>query len=151
MDDTIAESVTIDAAPDEVWAFINTPSDCVRASPSQEFHDIESLPNGGHEYDYEFRMVGVSLTGHCEAVECDPEDRVLVYDYDDDIDAEMRLSVESVADGGSRLVCETTYEVPDSLFGTIARPVVERFNGREMATFTQNVRDVIESESVIEG
>ncbi len=147
MQDSITERVTIDADPEAVFAFINTPGECVRASPSQVFHDIEDLDNGGHEYDYEFRMVGVSLSGHCESVVCDTESHELVYDYTGDIDAEMRLSV-SPADGGSEFRCETTYTVPDSVFGRVAKPVIERFNSREMTTFTENVRDIVESDTV---
>jgi len=148
MEDSITEQVTIDADPDEVFAFVNTPGECVRASPSQEFHDIQSLGDG-HEYDYEYRMAGVPLTGHCESINCDVDGRELVYDYTGDIDAEMRLSV-SPAEKGARFLCETTYSVPDSLFGRVAKPVIERFNGRELSTFAENVKDMVESDVALE-
>lgn len=145
MSHDIETSVHIDATPDDVFAFINTPSECVRASPSQDFHDITDLDNGGHEYDYTFRMAGVPLTGHCTSTTCDPNERVLVYNYTGNIDAELELNVEPDGDG-TLFELTTTYTVPASIFGKIARPVIERYNEREMRSFADNVKAMVEEE-----
>lgn len=143
---SISESVTIEATEDEVFRFINNPAECVKASPSQEFSNIQSNDDGSHEFDYKYNMTGVSLTGHCTTKEFHPENHILVYDYSGNIDAEMRLTVTDGDDGQVVFECETTYEVSESFFGKLVRTVIERYNTNELETFTQNVKEMVEND-----
>ena len=145
MQHSISESVTIDATRDEVFNLISNPAECVRASPSQEFSDIEMNEDGSHEFDYTYNMAGVRLTGHCLSPEYDSEEHILVYNYQGDIDAEMSLNVTENENGNTEFSCETTYEVSDSLFGKVVNVVLERYNSRELETFTKNVKEMIEN------
>lgn len=145
MEHSISESVKVDASKDELFDFINTPGECVAASPSQEFSDIQPKEDGSHEFDYEYSMVGVGLTGHCTSKRFEPDNHLLVYDYTGSIDAEMVLDVSEDENGTTVFDCQTNYEVPDSLFGSMIKPVIERYNSRELEDFTRNVRDIVEN------
>lgn len=144
MEHSISESTEINTSEQELFDFINTPSECVEASPSQTFSDIQKKDDGSHEFDYEYSMAGVSLTGHCTSKEFDPDAHVLVYDYTGGIDAEMRLDVKQNDEGGTVLKCQTTYEVPDSVFGSVVKPVIEKYNSREMRKFVGGVKEIVE-------
>jgi carbon monoxide dehydrogenase subunit G len=132
----------VSAAPEDVFAFLDTPANHERISPSIiSVHDVEPLDGGGHRAAYRYRMVGVTLSGEIEAIRHDPPKR-LTFAIRGGIDGEMdwRLDPE---DGGTRVTCEATFEVPGGALGSVVEPVVRRYNQRELDETLANLAEAL--------
>jgi uncharacterized protein YndB with AHSA1/START domain len=139
----IEAETTIDAPSEVVFGLLNTPEECVRAGPSQRFREVTPIENGGHEYEYTFRMAGVSLTGTVRTVQHDPPRRLL-NEYAGDIDATIAF-VLTPENGGTRFRATATYELPHRAIEIVADPIVRRYNRRELDGFVENVREFVET------
>jgi carbon monoxide dehydrogenase subunit G len=135
----------VSAPPAEVFAFLDTPANHERISPSiAAVRDVEPLDGGGHRAAYDYRMVGVTLSGEIEAIRHEPPSR-LTFAIRGGIDGEMdwRIDAEGV---GSVVTCEATIEVPGGALGSIVEPVVRRYNQRELDATLANLERALEPE-----
>jgi carbon monoxide dehydrogenase subunit G len=142
---TVSSDVQVAAGPERVFAFLDTPANHERLSPSiVSVHDVEPLDGGGHRAAYTYRMVGVSLAGEIEATRHEPPER-LTFAIRGGIDGEMDWRMEpdaEAADGNGCLVtCEATFEVPGGALGSVVEPVVRRYNQRELDETLANLRE----------
>jgi carbon monoxide dehydrogenase subunit G len=143
---TVSSDVRVTAGPDRVFAFLDTPANHERLSPSiASVHDAEPLDGGGHRAAYTYRMVGVSLAGEIETTRHEPPER-LTFAIRGGIDGEMDWRIES-ADDGALVTCEATFEVPGGALGSVVEPVVRAYNQRELDETLANLRDAFEGEA----
>jgi hypothetical protein len=141
---SITASTEVSAPPAVVFGLLNTPNESVRSGQSQSFDDVTELPNGGHEYDYTFRMVGVPLTGTVRTVEHAAPER-LALEYTGDIAATITFELDALDDDRTALRADAEYEMPGTVLGAVAGPVVERYNQTEIEGFVENTRDRAEA------
>lgn len=141
---TITSQTTVQAPPEVVFGLVNTPRESVRSGQSQSFSNITPLDNGGHEYDYTFRMAGVPLTGTVRTTAHEAPAH-LTLSYTGDIDATIAFEFEQDATETTRLRAEATYEMPNRVVETVAGPVVTRYNQRELDGFLENTRERVEA------
>lgn len=141
---TITNQTTVDAPPKVVFGLVNTPSESVRSGQSQTFSNIKQLDNGGHEYDYTFRMVGVPLSGTVRTVAHDAP-RELRLSYTGDINARITFSFAQAAVDQTHFEAAAEYDIPNTVVEAVAGPVIERYNQRELDGFIQNTRERVEA------
>ncbi|WP_136602402.1 SRPBCC family protein [Salinigranum halophilum] len=141
---TVSSTAQVPALPEEVFAFLDTPANHERISPSiTSVHDVERLPEGGHRAGYTYRLFGVPLRGTVEAVVHDPPRR-LGFVLRGGIDGEMDWRLRDV-DGGTRVTCEATFTVPGGPLATLFDPVVRVYNERELDETLARLRDGLEA------
>jgi carbon monoxide dehydrogenase subunit G len=128
---TVSATTQVAASPDRVFAFVDTPANHERISPSiASVHDVEPLDIGGHRAAYTYRMVGVPLGGEIEVVRHDPPRR-LTFEIRGGIDGEMDWRF-APSEAGTRVTCEATFVVPGGALGSVVEPVVRAYNQREL-------------------
>ncbi len=140
----VTSKTTVNAPPEVVFGLVNTPDESVRSGQSQTFSNITPLDNGGHEYDYTFRMVGVPLTGVVRTVESNPPHQ-LELSYTGDITGTISFRFESSTGGETTFRAEAEYEMPNPVVETVAGSVVKRYNQRELDGFLQNIKERVEA------
>lgn len=140
---TLTADTRVNAPPEVVFGLLNTPTESVRSGRSQRFSNVTELDEGGHEYDYTFRMVGVPLTGTVRTTVHDPPNR-LSLSYTGDITATIDVTLDPV-DGGTALEARAEYGMPDTVIETVAGPVVEAYNQREIDAFVESTRERVEA------
>ncbi|WP_318569686.1 SRPBCC family protein [Salinigranum marinum] len=134
----------VSVAPERVFAFLDTPANHERISPSiASVHDVEPLESGGHRAAYTYRMVGVTLGGEIEVVAHDPPRR-LRFAITGGIDGEMDWRIDADPEG-ALVTCEATFEVPGGAFGSVVEPVVRAYNQRELDRTLANLQAVLEA------
>jgi hypothetical protein len=141
---TIESETHVSAPRPVVFGLLNSPTECVRAGPSQSFRNVTPLDGGGHQYEYTFRMAGVPLTGTVRTTTHDPPTR-LTNRYEGDIDAEISFLLRDDSEDGCLFRAEATYDLPGRVLEAIADPVVRRYNQRELDNFVENVRSFVEA------
>lgn len=141
---TITSQTVVDTPPEVVFGLVNTPSESVRSGQSQSFTNITPLDNGGHEYDYTFRMVAVPLSGTVRTVRHDAPQR-LALSYTGDLDAVIRFTFDQTGNRRTQFSAEAEYSMPNRVVKAVAGPVVDRYNQRELDGFLENTRERVET------
>ena len=141
---TVSASERVSASSEAVFAFLDTPSNHERISPSlSSVHDAEPLPDGGHRAGYTYRLFGLPLRGSVETVTHDPPHR-LRFELRGGIDGEMDWRLEADRDG-TLVTCEATFDGSGRSAGSALRPRGpggQRARTRRDAHTTPSVRRV---------
>lgn len=136
---------TIDAPPERVFEFLNTPeNDLEYISGLVEVDDIEELPNGGHRYDYVYKLAGIKLDGTVEVVECEPNER-LVFEMTGPMSGTAEYSFEPEADG-TRLSSTLDVDLTGTVLDRVLEPVARQFLKRDHASSVTLVKAIVEAE-----
>lgn len=140
----VTETVEIAAPLADVWAFMDDPHTQPAVSPSiTEVSDVDERPDG-KSLAFTYRMAGVPLSGRLETTTYEPRERV-VFEMSGALAGRITWTFEAV-DGGTRFTYGAAYEVPGPL-EALARPLVVRYNERELRRTLENVRDALEAGS----
>jgi carbon monoxide dehydrogenase subunit G len=141
---TVSSTERVAASPEAVFAFLDTPPNHERISPSiSSVHDVERLPEGGHRAGYTYRLFGIPLRGTVEAVTHDPPRR-LRFTLRGGVDGEMDWRLQP-REGGTLVTCEATFTVPGGPVATLLNPVVRAYNQRELDATLDRLRDLLEA------
>lgn len=141
---TITSQVSVDAPPEAVFGLVNTPGESVRSGQSQTFSNITALDNGGHTYNYTFRMAGVPLSGTVRTLEHNAPHR-LELSYTGDMDALITFTFEGAGTAETTFEAEAEYSIPNRIVEAVAGSVVKRYNRRELDGFMENTRERVEA------
>lgn len=137
-------SIRIEAPVEAVFAFMDEPENQAVITPSlADVETVEELPNGGKRARYTYSMVGISLEGHVEAVEYEPDERI-VFEMSGDLSGTIEWAFEG-ADDSTIVTYTATYEVPIPVGKAAAEPFVRRYNERELETTLQNLQTRMET------
>jgi ribosome-associated toxin RatA of RatAB toxin-antitoxin module len=140
---TIEKKVTVAAAPDRVFQYVDDVHHLPEFWPSMvEVKDVRPLPVGGHRFQYLYKMAGVRFEGHTETIDR-VEDRKLVDRASGDIDATFEWEF-TPHDGVTEVDLKVQYEPPKTLLGKIGEPLVRTLNEREAETVLANLKSMIE-------
>ena len=142
---TVREHIDIAAPVSRVFEFMDAPAHQAEITPSlSESTLLERLPNGGSRARYVYRIVGLPFSGEVRATDYVPDERI-VWSMTSDLQGTIRWYFESV-DLGCRVTYAATYQIPGPrLLRPLARPLVRRYNEREVRTLLRNLKTQLEA------
>lgn len=137
---TVSESTVLAAPPDEVFAFLDEPSNQAAVTPGiAEAERIERLDDGGNRARYTYEMAGISFDGEVVATAYEPDERI-VYDVRGGVAGTIEWTFEP-GEEGTRFTYAAEYELPSAALDALAAPVLERYNRRQIRKTLANLRD----------
>lgn len=142
---TVREHIDIAAPVDRVFAFMDTPAHQAEITPSlSESTLVERLPNGGSRARYTYRIFGLSFSGEVRATDYVPEERI-VWIMEGNLQGTIRWYFDP-SDAGCRFTYAATYQIPGpTLFRPVVRPLVRRYNEREVHALVQTLKKRLEA------
>jgi hypothetical protein len=105
--------------------------------------NIERSPTEGFNWDWEYKMAGMTFNGHTDTIEFVPNKRV-VTENKEGIPSTFFWDY-SAKDGGTTIVVVVEYTVPVPVLGKLAEKVIVRMNENEMDTLLANLKAVMEA------
>ena len=139
----VEKSVTINAPVEKVYSFINNPNKLMGMWPNaSEIKNVKGLPNGGHSFDFVYKMAGIRVSGTSEDIEVIPNQRV-VNETRGGVKSKMIWTLEP-ADGGTKLDVDVEYTVPVPVLGKLAEAIIIKINNRDLRTVLANSKDILE-------
>ncbi|MGB5265925.1 MAG: SRPBCC family protein [Polyangiales bacterium] len=137
------DSILIDAPPEDVFAYVDDPTELPIWLPSMiEVRNV--IGTGlGQQYEYTYKMAGLLLRGQNIVVEHVPNERGL-HQVIGMISALWDYSVEPHADG-TLLNIQVEYSIPIPVLGRLAERLAIKQNAASFDLALINVKDVMEA------
>ncbi len=137
------DSILIEAPPDDVFAYVDDPSELPTWLPGMvEVRNV--IGTGlGQQYEYTYKMAGVLLRGQNVVIEHVPNERG-VHQVIGMISALWEYSVESHINGAV-FNLEVEYSVPIPVLGRLAERLAIKQNGASFELALINVKDLLEA------
>ena len=140
---TVEQSILIRTSVEKVFAFASDPAHVTEFWPSMmAVNDIQPLPNGGHRFNWVYKMAGMRFEGTSEDVEYIPNQR-MVQKSTGGIQATITWTFQPEAEG-TRVTFQGAYTVPVPLIGRIAEAVVVKVNEHEAEVLLTNLKALME-------
>jgi uncharacterized membrane protein len=129
-------SILIHAPVDRVFDYVSDPRNLPEIWPSMTLvHNVTSSPNG-NSFDWDYRMIGVRILGHSEAVELVKNERHVTRS-EEGIPNTFSW-IYAIKPEGTEVTLEVDYEVP--VLGRLAEGIAGRVNDREGETMLKNLK-----------
>ncbi len=139
---TWKDSIFIHAPSDQVFAYVDDPSELPTWLPNMtEVRNVVGT-GLGQQYEYTYKMAGLLLRGQNIVIEYAPNERGL-HQVVGMISALWEYSVEPHAEG-TVLNIEVEYSIPIPVLGRLAEHIAIRQNARTFELSLLNVKDVME-------
>jgi hypothetical protein len=137
------DSILIHAPPDQVFAYVDAPSEMPTWLPNMaEVRNV--IGTGlGQQYEYTYKMAGLLLRGQNVVIEHVPNERGL-HQVIGTISALWEYSVEPHGQS-TVLNIEVEYTIPIPVLGRLAERIAVRQNTRSFELSLLNVKDVMEA------
>jgi uncharacterized membrane protein len=141
------ESVAIDRPQQEVWDFVDDPSNATMwQSNLEKFEQIDDGPRGvGTKFRGVTKVAGKRIEWTSEATEYDPPNRFAW----ESIEAPMEFTGSTTVEEVGSEACRVTQrvDVPEigGFFGKLADPVVTRMYARDVRASLENLKEILES------
>ncbi len=140
----IRKSIPIHAPVADVFDHLSDPVHLLEIWPSMiEVNNQVIQPDGGHRFDWTYKMAGVRFHGHCDTVEVEPN-RLRVDHNESGIPSTFRWQYAG-ADDTTEVRLEIEYEPPFAVLGRLAAPFLRRLNEREAETLLENLKERMET------
>ena len=140
---TIQKDITIEAPIEQVYKYVDDPTHLPEFWPSLvEVKDIETLPNGGHRFQWLYKMAGSRFEGVSETLEHALNERI-VDKTKGPLESTFKWLFEPVA-GRTKVRLAVDYELPSALLGKLSEKFLHRLNEREAETMLVNRKDRLE-------
>ena len=137
------KQIHIDAPVDKVFAFAIEPDNLIEIWPSlMKVDNIEHTPTNGINWDWEYKMAGMSFRGHTDTIEFVPNERV-VTENKEGIPSTFKWDYRA-EDGGTLIDMTVEYTVPIPVLGKLAEKVVVKMNENELDTLLANLKAAME-------
>ncbi len=138
------KQIHIDAPVDKVFSFAIEPDNLIEIWPSlMNVDNIERSPTKGINWDWEYKMAGMSFRGHSETTEFVPNERV-VTENKEGIPSTFIWNYRA-EDGGTMVNVTVEYTVPVPVLGKLAEKVVVKMNDNEMDVLLANLKAAMEA------
>jgi Polyketide cyclase / dehydrase and lipid transport. len=135
---SVADDITIDAAPETVFEFLDEPANHRAITPAiSEISNVEPLDNGGKELDFTYRLVAVPVSGHLVQTVHDPPQQHR-FEMEGGLSGKLGFEIAAV-DGGSRVTYSATYAIPGHVISRVVEPFVRRYNRSELESTLANL------------
>ena len=140
----IVKTITIDAPADKVFGYVEEPANVPEYWPSViEVKDVDSLPNGGFEYRWVYKMAGVRFEGGTETTEFVVNERT-VSENSGGVSGTVTWTYESEA-GKTLVTFEAEYNVNVPLLRKLAESFLVKLNEQEAESILANVKAKMEA------
>ncbi len=140
----IQRSIQIHAPVAQVFEHLEDPAHLLGIWPSlAEVTNPVVKPDGGHEFDWVYKMAGVPFHGHCETIEVE-RDRLRVDHNEGGIPSTFRWAYSGAGDA-TEVRLEIEYELPLAVLGRLAAPFLRMLNEREADTLLHNLKERMEA------
>ncbi len=141
---TIKKSININAPVEKVFEYASKPEILPEIWPSMiEVKNIKDLPNGGHSFDWVYKMAGMRLNGSSEDIEVVPNERT-VSRTSGGIESTVTWEYLPV-DDGTKFTSTTEYKVPIPLLGKLAESIIVKMNENETEVILANLKARMET------
>ncbi len=140
---TAKKSIKINAPVEKVFKYL-TPENLPEIWPSLvEVKNIKELPNGGHSFDWVYKMAGMRLNGSSEDIEVVLNERT-VSRTSGGIEGTVTWEYQPVADG-TKFTATTEYKVPIPLLGKLAESIIVKMGENEQEVLLANLKARMET------
>ena len=140
---TYKVSIKINAPVEKVFEYC-IPENLPEIWPSMvEVKNIKELPNGGHSFDWVYKMAGMRLNGSSEDIEIVPNERS-VSRTSGGIESTVTWEYQPV-DDGTKFTATTEYKVPIPLLGKLAESIIIKLNENEAEVILANLKAMMEA------
>lgn len=142
----VRRSIHIDAPVEAVYEFLDDPRNHLEVTPGIEaIRDIERLDNGGKRVEYTYEMAGVPISG--ELIERRHSDNELLrFEMRGTLTGEITIETVPAGDG-TELAYSAEYDIPGRVLSAVARPVVRRYNTRQLQSTLENTKAQLETDA----
>jgi uncharacterized protein YndB with AHSA1/START domain len=145
----VRRSVRIQAPVEHVFEYLTDPTHLPEVWPSLiEVTNAEHAPDGGHRFDWVYKLAGLRLHGHAETVATE-KNRTVVVKSDHGLPATFRWHYDGT-EGETWLRLEVEYGMPVPLVDKLAAPLLRRMNEHEVALLLGNVKAKMELKEEID-
>jgi carbon monoxide dehydrogenase subunit G len=135
----ITKSISIDAPVEQVFEYINVPTNLPEIWPSMvEAKDVEKLPNGGNHFKWVYKMAGMKLEGTSKDTDYSPNQHV-ISKTEGGIDSTTTWKTEPEGTG-TKVTFIAEYSVPVPLLGKMAEKFIVKMNQKEAETLLANLK-----------
>ena len=135
----IGEAVTVNAPVEKIFNYISKPNNLPEFWPSLvEVTDVQSLPTGGYEARYVYKMAGIRFKGTGEYTEIVPNKSIVIVTKRG-INSVLTWTFRS-KDNITRVTLTIKYKIPIPLLGKLAEPLIEKMNELELNLMLANLR-----------
>ncbi len=139
----LTKSIHVKAPAEEVYNFLNEPTNQVEIWPSLiEIKDLQQLPNGGNKYTWVYKMAGMRFEGKGEDIEVIPFKRITSKN-EGGIDSTLTWSFEPESEG-TQVTVQADYKVPIPLLGRLAENIIVKQNEHEADVILKNLKARLE-------
>ena len=140
---TITKTISIDAPPEKVFAYIDEPSNNIDWIVGMtDMRDLVGAGVGRH-FQWTFKMAGLPLKAESTTVEHVASKR-LVTKSKGGIVSTWSADLESEGEG-TKLTMEIDYTIPVPVLGKLAENLVLKRNESELELSLQNIKDAVEA------
>ena len=140
----LESTITINAPAEKIFGYINVPDNLLEIWPSMvEVKDVKRLPNGGNEFRWVFKMVGMRFEGTSEDTELVANQRV-VSKTKGGIQSTITWTFQT-ENGGTKVTFGAEYTVPVPLLGKLAEAFIVKANEGETELLLANLKARMES------
>lgn len=139
----INRSIVIDAPVERVYNFMDDPCNLPLFWPSMiEAHPTSLGANGGKNFDWEYKMVGLRVHGASEVTERIPNKRMVTASRKG---IESTFTWDYTAEGDkTHLDLHVEYNIPIPLLGQLAEAVIRKSNEHEADVMLANMKALLE-------
>lgn len=140
----VKKSIKINVPVEKVFEYVNNPKNLPEIWPSLEkVNNIKELPNGGHSFDWEYKMAGMRFKGSTEVVEVVPNEHTVSISTGG-IESTLIWEYQAVEDG-TIFTDNTEYRMPIPLLGKLAESFIAKVNENESEVFLANLKAKMEA------
>ncbi|MBC7172198.1 MAG: SRPBCC family protein [Polyangiaceae bacterium] len=135
----ISRATEIDAPVEEVYAFMTNPENLPEIWPSMvEVSNVQRSDDGGHSFDWVYKMAGIRFEGHADTTEVEKNRRVVTKNATG-IPSTFVYGYEGVGKK-TRFKMEVDYTMPSKLLSKVADPFLRKLNEHEADAIISNLK-----------
>jgi len=148
---TFSDAVAIETTPEELWSTISDPETLTECVPGAESIERVSERKYTVEITRGVSHLTVSLSGEAEFVEMNPPDTVVTsataFDSKtgSDFDILAGMEIQPADDGGAELAYTAEVSISGGV-GTMSPRLLRPIVSRDITSYFENVKDVVEGE-----
>jgi uncharacterized membrane protein len=140
----VQQTILINAPVEEVFAFVENPSNLPDLWPSLErITHVERQPNGWYSANYVYRIAGMRFEGHTDLIEYVPNQRIITRSKAG-VEGTLGWIFQSEG-GGTRLTIEADYTASVPVVGKIAEALLVRQHEQEAKILLANIKAKLEA------
>lgn len=141
---TATNSIVINAPVEKVFKYCAPPENLTEFWPSVvEVSNIKELPNGGHSFDFVYKMAGMTFKGSTEDIDFVPNERT-VSKSTGGIESTITWEYQAV-ESGTKFTSTVEYKIPVPLLGKLAESFIIKMNENEQKNILENIKARLET------